>query len=289
MQELRPNPLYGPRRLSESALKLVVHVDGGSRGNPGPAGAGVTISSDDGALVHEAAHFLGSQTNNAAEYLALIRALQRVEKCDVQFVTVCSDSELLVKQITGEYRVKSPTLARLYEQVQFLLLKMPRWAIRHVKREQNKRADELANLAMDRRCDVLVFDADPNQAAAATPAKTPPEADQSTEAEPAGVLQALGGGAQAALVSLAPDSDLNRCPAGQWLETPLTVERALPAGFCIHAAHALAPTILAILNTDPAEFAAVPTLTVRCTNPDCRATFHVSPTRPTNGDADHGS
>ena len=79
-----------------------MHVDGGSRGNPGPAGAGVTISTEDGTLIHEAAHFLGNQTNNGAEYHALIRALQRVQACGDDTVTVFSDSELLVRQITGE-------------------------------------------------------------------------------------------------------------------------------------------------------------------------------------------
>lgn len=266
-------------------MSLIVHVDGGSRGNPGPAGAGVTISLEDGNLVHEAAYFLGEMTNNSAEYNALIRALQRVEKYDAQTVTVCSDSELLVKQITGEYRVKNPTLARLYEQVQFLLLKLPRWSIRHVRREQNRRADELANMAMDQRRHVLVFDVDPDQAIEADvpPAeKKPATAPPSRISEPPAVAPGAG---QAARVSLVSSDQTANCPAGNWLETPITVEHTLPAEFCVHAAHALVPTILAVVRTNPDEFAAVPTLTVKCTNPKCRATFHVSPTRPNNGSA----
>jgi uncharacterized repeat protein (TIGR04076 family) len=222
-------------------------------------------------------------TNNAAEYNALIRALQRVEKYDAQPVAICSDSELLVKQITGEYRVKSETLARLYEQVQFLLLKLPRWSIRHVRRDQNKRADELANMAMDQQHHVLVFDVDPDIAVEAdspptdTPSKPPPSAPEKPAAAP--------GVGQAARVSLVSSDETANCPAGNWLADPVTIEHTLPADFCVYAAHALAPTILAILSTNADEFAAVPTLTVKCTNPKCRATFHVAPTRPNNGAA----
>ncbi|MBU0618276.1 MAG: ribonuclease HI family protein [Planctomycetes bacterium] len=271
-------------------MGLIVHVDGGSRGNPGPAGAGVTISSDDGTLIHEGAYFLGRQTNNGAEYHALIRALQRVERCGADTITVFSDSELLVRQITGAYRVKSLKLARLFEQVQLLLLKIPCWNIRHIHREENGRADELANLAIDRHADVIVFDADP--AAGAT-------ADRHAKPETAG--EQAGGGTptpatpdtttaradvvRAARVTLARAPKTGACPAGSCSPDSFTVEHTLPKGLCIHAAHALVPTILAVLNTEPAEFAAVPTLTVRCMNPECGATFHVSPTPGSNGSA----
>ena len=96
-------------------MGLIIHVDGGSRGNPGPAGAGVVIADEDGALIHEAGYFLGRQTNNSAEYHACIRALQRAARCGEQPVRVCSDSELLVRQITGAYQVKSPTLVKRYQ------------------------------------------------------------------------------------------------------------------------------------------------------------------------------
>lgn len=283
-------------------MGLIVQVDGGSRGNPGPAGAGVAISSDDGRLIHEGAYYLGRQTNNSAEYHALIRGLQRAERCGEQPITVCSDSELLVRQITGEYRVKSPKLVQLFQQVQLLLLKIPCWNIRHVEREANRRADELANLAMDQRRDVIVFDADtgasgeptpaagaahatetgPDQAPAAAQSQPHPQAPVSKA--PSGTEAEIAAG-RAARVTLAKAPRPGGCPAGQRPCGSFTVESTLPVGLCIHAAHALLPTILAILNTEPGEFAAVPTLTVRCMHPGCGASFHVSPARSSNGAA----
>jgi uncharacterized repeat protein (TIGR04076 family) len=281
---------------------LIVYVDGGSRGNPGPAGAGVAITSDDGTLIHEAAHYLGRQTNNAAEYLALVRALQRVARCGKQPVTLCSDSELLVRQITGEYRVKSPKLAQLFEQAQLLLLKIPCWRIQQIPREENRRADELANLAIEQKRDVIVFDRDSGArdeftSAADAPSSLdagpdrPPVAGESDAAPNAAAAEASEvaepgtEGVRAVRVALARAPEAGSCPAGEHPCESFVVESTLPAGLCIHAAHALLPTILAILNTEPAEFAAVPTLTVRCTRPKCGATFHVSPARGTNGTA----
>ena len=277
-------------------MGLIVHLDGGARGNPGPAGAGVTISAEDGTLIHEGAYYLGQQTNNSAEYHALIRALQRAARCRPDAITVYSDSQLLVRQITGQYRVKSPSLARLFEQVQLLLLRLPCWNIRHIPREENSRADELANLAMDRRRDVIVFDADPQpdgERAHAT--GKPPNADDEThsathtresmeqEACTTGVPEVAVG--HAARVALARAPEPAGCPAGACFSEPFTVQTTLPAGLCVHAAHALLPTILAILNTDVGEISAVPTMTVRCMHPACGATFHVSPARGSNGAA----
>ena len=279
-------------------MGLIVHVDGGARGNPGPAGAGVSISSDDGTLIHEGAYFLGHQTSNGAEYHALIRALQRLQRCNTDTVTVIEDSELLVRQITGAYRVKSPKLARLFEQVQLLLLKIPCWNIQHIPREENRRADDLANLAIDRRRDVIVFDEAPATAQAAVSSsadgETEPEGtaeqDATTAAPPAVPVATDSAVAETdtvrrARVTLARPPQPNGCPAGTCPREPFTVEHTLPEGLCIHAAHALVPTILAVLNTEPAEFAAVPTLTVRCMRPECGATFHVSPAPRSNGAA----
>jgi ribonuclease HI len=279
---------------------LIVHVDGGSRGNPGPAGAGVTISLEDGTLVHEGAYFLGRQTSNGAEYHALIRALQRAARCPADTITVFSDSELLVRQITGTYRVKSPKLAQLFEQVQLLLLKIRCWSIRHIPREENRRADDLANLAIDRRGDVIVFDVDPAAAEAEQSAGLAGrvegvDADAATGCHTAHPVVPCGSdagaagtvGVRRARVALARAPQPGGCPAGTCSGEPFTVEHALPQALCIHAAHALVPTILAVLNTEPAEFAAVPTLTVRCMRPECGAVFHVSPAPGSNGATRH--
>ena len=276
---------------------MIIYVDGGARGNPGPAGAGVVITSDDGRRIHEGAYFLGQQTNNAAEYHALIRALQRIGESGQETLTICSDSELLVRQLTGQYRVKSPKLASLFEQVQLLLLRTPCWSIRHIPRELNQHADELANRAMDLGRDDIVFDADARpsvQDAPPSPADNPDAPSRQPTSKPNRPVSAPDVAAHEVAV---PETDLPRtvrvtvarapkpdgCPACETLPESFTVQSTLPAGLCIHAAHALLPTILAALNTEPGEFAALPTLTVRCMRPGCGATFHVSPERSSNG------
>jgi ribonuclease HI len=268
---------------------LIIHIDGGARGNPGPAGAGVSIRDESGAAFFEAAYFLGTQTNNTAEYLALIRALQRVENQRSQRIAIYSDSELLVRQLTGEYRVKSPKLAQLHEQAQLLLLGMPGWTVRHVRREENLRADELANLAMDRRRDVVVFDAERGVAPldasgddADAPAPSAPAAANSSvrSAPPAAEIHAV---AHAARVTLFKPPKAGGCVADQGCLQTCIIEQTLPAGLCLHAAHALLPTVLAIMNTDPSEVAGIPTMTVRCMKAGCGAQFHVEPLRGSNG------
>jgi ribonuclease HI len=267
---------------------LIIHIDGGARGNPGPAGAGVVIKAEDGRPIHEAGYFLGRQTSNAAEYHALIRALTRAQRCACQRLCVYSDSELLVRQITGEYQVKSPKLAQLYQQVQLLLLKVSSWTVRHVPREENARADELANLAMDQRRDVIVFDADEAAGGPATDATTkraPPAGDESPD-QAARVPTKVEGWPtdRTVRVAIAQQPNAEACPAaGSCTQGDFTVTSTLPQALCVHAAHALLPTLLAILNTEPQEFAAVPTLTVRCGYPGCGAVFHLSPVRSSNG------
>lgn len=261
-------------------MGLILHIDGGARGNPGPAGAGVVLRQSDGALLYEAAYFLGRQTNNAAEYHALIRGLERARQCQPQPITIYSDSELLVRQVTGEYEVKSPNLAPLHRQVQMLLLRIGGWTLRHLGREDNRRADELANLAMDQRRDVVVFDVDGGTTAPDEAAAT---ADLGEEVPAARAEIAARPTPPAVRVTMTRGPEAGACPAGGFVEAAFTIHAALPTGLCIHAAHALTPTVLAILNTDPAELAAVPTLTVRCARPGCRAEFQLSPVRSPNG------
>ncbi len=266
-------------------MELTIHVDGGARGNPGPAGAGVVIRDQDGGLIHEAGYFLGRQTNNSAEYHALIHALRRVQSCGAERITVHSDSELLVRQITGEYEVKSPRLAELHEQVQFLLLKVPRWTVRHVRREANTRADKLANLAMDEKHDVIVFDVDGTGVGRPAPLDARGTVEpESVEAEELPVeVAAPGPAGRTVRVNVATMPDAGCCPAGGLADEAFTVATTLPPGLCVHAAHAILPTLLAMLNTDAREFAAVPTLTVRCGRTGCGAVFQLSPVRGPNG------
>ena len=126
----------------------VLRTDGGSRGNPGPAGAGFVIERD-GEIVCRAGRFLGSVTNNVAEYEALIWGLENVSAMGFGTVTVYADSELLVKQVNGQYRVKNEGLKPLFARALKLLREFTTFKVSHVRREFNKEADEMANQAMD--------------------------------------------------------------------------------------------------------------------------------------------
>lgn len=124
------------------------NIDGGSRGNPGPAGYGVRIEREDGSVV-ELKQALGVATNNVAEYSGLVAALAWAVEQGITTLHIRSDSELLVKQMRGEYRVKNPGLQPLFEQARSLWRQIGRVKIEHVRREFNKDADRLANEAMD--------------------------------------------------------------------------------------------------------------------------------------------
>jgi len=142
--------------MTDAIDEVVIHVDGGARGNPGPAGAGVVISDPDGTPLHEAGYYLGRCTNNVAEYTGLVRALEVATAMKANKVAIHSDSELMVKQLNGEYRVKSPDLKPLYQQATKLLNGFARSTVTHVYRDKNQRADALANMAMDAETDRVV-------------------------------------------------------------------------------------------------------------------------------------
>ena len=128
---------------------LELYVDGGSRGNPGPAGGGYAVFRN-GQLVMKGSEFFGRKTNNQAEYMALKTALQAVLQHFPQSPVHCfMDSQLVVRQLQGHYKVKSANVAPLFRDVQTLLKKLPHFVIQHVPRSQNKLADQLANEAMD--------------------------------------------------------------------------------------------------------------------------------------------
>lgn len=129
---------------------VTAHIDGGARGNPGPAGFGVHITAADGKTLAELSEYIGHKTNNVAEYTALLAALDYAIQHKLSALQVVGDSELLVKQIKGQYKVKSPDLLPLYERARSMIRKLDRFEVRHVLRAKNKDADRLANLAMDR-------------------------------------------------------------------------------------------------------------------------------------------
>jgi ribonuclease HI len=128
---------------------IIAYIDGGARGNPGPAGYGVRLESADGTVLTELHAPIGIATNNVAEYNGLLAALRSAAEAGHRDVLVRSDSELLVKQMRGEYRVKHPGLQPLHREAQSLIGRFIRVRFEHVPREKNAEADRLANLAMD--------------------------------------------------------------------------------------------------------------------------------------------
>ena len=130
-------------------MRVVVHVDGGARGNPGPAAAAAVISSPDGEVLDEAAVTLGRATNNVAEYRGLLLGLERARAVGATEVDVINDSELIAHQVTGRYKVKHPDMKPLHAQALAALGGFERWSIRPVPRAQNADADALVNQALD--------------------------------------------------------------------------------------------------------------------------------------------
>ena len=131
--------------------RFTLYTDGGSRGNPGPAAGAYVLSDASGAEIDAKGVFIGEATNNVAEYTGLVAGLRSALKHGAEAIDIVSDSELMVRQLKGEYRVKSDTLRPLYEQCVEMLAGFVSWSIRHVLREKNSRADELANRAMTAR------------------------------------------------------------------------------------------------------------------------------------------
>ncbi len=136
--------------MTEAPTELVVHVDGGARGNPGPAAIGVVLSDADGTEVTSFSDTIGEATNNVAEYRALLRGLELAAEHGARAVRVINDSELVARQLTGEYKVKHAVMRELHRQAMVLLQRFDAWSIQSVPRAQNAEADRLVNEALDR-------------------------------------------------------------------------------------------------------------------------------------------
>jgi len=130
-------------------MRYIVHTDGAARGNPGPAAIGIVVEDDSGHTVYESSRTLGVHTNNEAEYLAIIAALQYLREIRAREADFYLDSELVVRQLNGRYKVKEPRLQSLHGQATMLLNAVPMHTIQHVPRKENARADALANEALD--------------------------------------------------------------------------------------------------------------------------------------------
>jgi len=142
------------QRTSRETKQLIINVDGASSGNPGPSGVGVVIRNAKGRTLAAFGKFLGEKTNNQAEYAALILALKRADRLGASHVRVLSDSELVVRQMRGEYKVKNPALKDLFVQAAQLVARLTTCEFVHVPREENKEADRLATEAIKVKSDV---------------------------------------------------------------------------------------------------------------------------------------
>lgn len=134
--------------------KIIAHIDGGSRGNPGPAAAGYTLADSAGTQLQAKAFFIGRATNNVAEYTSLVKALEAAKQIGAEQLMLFSDSELLVRQINGQYKVKSEQIRPLFRQAVDLLDEFKNWKVRHIPREKNKEADRLVNQSLNLERDV---------------------------------------------------------------------------------------------------------------------------------------
>ena len=206
-------------------MNCTIYIDGGARGNPGPAGAGVVIRDDDrGQVIHEAGYFLGANTNNVAEYQSLLKALELAHELIPNSVHLYSDSELLVRQIIGQYRVKAPGLKPLHDRARALFGRLAEARIEHIPREENSRADALANKAIDACRDVLVLDMHgPPSADAAIDNRAPAAHPQD---QPLCWVAQLAGAR-------------SRCQLGQGTGGEYAFGPTTPEGFCVWAASAV--------------------------------------------------
>jgi ribonuclease HI len=129
--------------------KLTVNVDGGARGNPGPAAIGAVVRDPDGEVLQERAERIGRATNNVAEYRALLLGIELAAALGATELELIGDSELIVRQVEGRYKVKDATMKELHGEVKAALGRFDNWSIRHVRRERNADADRLVNAALD--------------------------------------------------------------------------------------------------------------------------------------------
>ncbi len=149
---MRPQELpyiNSPRKDNSLDIdELFIYTDGAAQGNPGEAGAGIVFTDAQGRIIKEEKYFLGKATNNAAEYKALILALEKARKFKPKQIKIFMDSELVVRQLQGEYKVRNLGLKTLNAEVRHLLLNFPKYIINYIEREKNKRADKLAKEAI---------------------------------------------------------------------------------------------------------------------------------------------
>ena len=146
---MKQDSLFGKSAPPRTPFAAVANIDGGARGNPGPAACAVIIRNANGEVMAELGEYLGIKTNNVAEYSGLLAALDWAAREKVVSLKVLSDSELLVRQMRGQYKVKNPALKELFDRAQAAVRKLQQFAIEHVRREANRDADRKVNQVLD--------------------------------------------------------------------------------------------------------------------------------------------
>lgn len=239
-------------------MPWTAYIDGGARGNPGPAGAGVYIQDSAGRVVFAGGFFLGSRTNNQAEYSGLIRALDLLECAQADDIAIFSDSELMVRQVNGEYRVKSPGLKPLYAEAMDRLGRFGTWRMRHVPRENNTQADAMANRAMDGGCDIVVTD-NLGQAGHDRPGTFDKQ-------DPLAAVER-----RPVTVSVKKPPSRDACAARLAIGQTFVFSSTTPPGLCVEGCEAVIETVVAMQEKGRTGRARQ----VACGKPGCDAVFEI--------------
>lgn len=258
-------------------MALEIFTDGGARGNPGPAAAGVVIRDDQGRSILEAGYFLGKATNNVAEYTAMLLALEAAQKFGADEVSLFADSELMVKQLTGEYKVRDAKLAELFAQAQRLLIRFESWQIKHIRREQNSRADALANKALDARKDVIevqLGDAQPQSRSSPIAEDAGGEESGGKPAAASPTTARNGNGLPPVIVKVTRGPLPKGCKGGTSQGQEFVLGETVPAGMCVYALKAVLDTVLA-MRYAASEHDTLSPVKVRCNRRGCGAEFEV--------------
>jgi ribonuclease HI len=267
-------------------MPWTVSIDGGARGNPGPAAAGVHIADPAGEVVFSGGLFLGRKTNNEAEYAGLLFALDLLAAAKADEVAIRSDSELLVRQLQGQYRVKAANLLPLYDKAAAAARRFAECRFQHVRREENKLADKLVNEALDAVGDVIAADprclyaalrqARPKSPPAARAESSGTKRTPAAPATPASVNDSVNGLTVA--VVKGPRSGV--CPAGTKAGQTFVFTATTPtAGMCLEACASVIDAVISLQSTAPSGHARdVEPMTITCGRPDCGAVFQLRPT-----------